>query len=82
MAWKGKNDGHAHDDRSKHFIVNVEVVVREAAALMRQDPVVGVLGRILGEADPEGGPLFHALENEIDSIGALLASCGATQGST
>jgi len=35
--------------------------------------VVGVLGRILGHADPEGGPLFHALENEIDSVGALLA---------
>src|SRR5271166_3017498 len=40
---------------------------------MRQDPVVGVPGRILWEADPEGGPLFHALENEIDSVGALLA---------
>ena len=40
---------------------------------MRQDPVVGVFGRILRHADPEGRPLFHALENEIDSIGALLA---------
>ena len=47
--------------------------MREAAALRRQDPVVGVLGRILGHADPEGGPLFHALENEINSVGALLA---------
>jgi hypothetical protein len=36
--------------------------VREAAALRCQDPVVGVLGRILRHADPEGGPLFHALE--------------------
>ena len=33
--------------------------MREAAALRRQDPVIG--------------PLFHALENEIDSVGALLA---------
>ena len=32
--------GHAHHHRSKHFIVNVEVVVGEAAALVRQDPVV------------------------------------------
>ena len=47
--------------------------MREAAALMRQDPVVGVFCRILRHADPEGRSLFHALENEIDSIGALLA---------
>jgi hypothetical protein len=47
--------------------------VREAAALRCQDPVVGVLGRILRHADPEGGPLFHALENEINSVGVLLA---------
>ena len=40
---------------------------------MRQDPVVGILGRILRQADAEAGPLFHALENEIDSVGALLA---------
>jgi hypothetical protein len=40
---------------------------------MRQDPVVRVLGRILRHADAEGGPLFHALENEIDSAGVLLA---------
>src|SRR5262249_48286829 len=40
---------------------------------MRQDPVVGVFGRILRHADPEARSLFHALENEIDSIGALLA---------
>jgi hypothetical protein len=47
--------------------------VREAAALMRQDAVVGVSCRILRHADAEGRSLFHALENEIDSIGALLA---------
>src|ERR1700730_11829519 len=56
-----------------HFIVNGKGIVREAATLRCQDSVVGVLGRILGHADPEGGPLFHALENEIDSVGALLA---------
>ena len=55
------------------MIVNVELVVREAAALMRKDPVVGVFCRIVRHADAEGWPLFHALENEIDSIGALLA---------
>ena len=47
--------------------------MREAAALMRQYPMVGVLGRIFRHAYPEGGPLFHALENEIDSVGAILA---------
>src|SRR6201993_218905 len=40
---------------------------------MRQDPVGGVFCRILRHADPEARSLFHALENEIDSIGALLA---------
>jgi hypothetical protein len=30
---EGQEGGHAHHDRSKHFIVNVEVVVGEAAAL-------------------------------------------------
>ena len=39
---------------------------------MGQDPVVGILGRIFRHADAEGGPLFHALENEIDSVGASL----------
>src|SRR5262249_27292692 len=42
-------------------------------ALMRQDPVVGVFGRILRHTDPEGRPLIHALKNEIDSKGAFLA---------
>lgn len=70
---EGQEGGHSHHDRSKHFIVNVEVVVREAAALRRQDAVVGVFGRILRHADPEGRPLFHALEKEIDAMGPLLA---------
>ena len=35
--------------------------------------MVGVFGRILRHADPEGGPWFHALENEIDAMGPLLA---------
>ena len=39
----------------------------------RQDPVVGVFGRVLRHADPEGGPGFHALENEVDAVGTLLA---------
>jgi hypothetical protein len=34
--------------------------------------VVRVLCRILRHTDAEGGPLFHALENEIDSVGVLL----------
>jgi hypothetical protein len=60
LEWQ--EGSHPHHDRSKYLIVNVEIVVREAAALMRQDPVVGVFCRILRHADPEGRPLFHALE--------------------
>ena len=45
MVWKGKEAGHAHDHGAENFVADVEVVVREAAALVRQDAVVGILGR-------------------------------------
>ena len=50
----------------------VEVVVREAAPLVGQDAIVGVLGRVLGHSDAEGRPLFHALEDEVDAVGVPL----------
>ncbi len=68
---EGKEGGHAHDDRPQHLVPDVEVVMGETAALMRQDAVVGVLRREFGDADAEGAALFHALEDEVDAIGIL-----------
>ena len=76
---KGKEAGHADDDRPQDLVPDVEVVVGEAAPLVRQDAVVGVLGGILRYADAEGAALFHALEDEVDAVGPTLlqaAQCG------
>ena len=65
-----KETSHPDDNRSQHLIPDVEVVVRQAAALVRQDAVVGVLGGVLGNGDTEGAALLHALEDEVGA--ALL----------
>jgi hypothetical protein len=49
----------------KTLIPNIEVVVREAAALRRQDPVIRVLRRILRDRTPKRRSLLHALEDEV-----------------
>ena len=72
MVWKGKNEATTHDHRAESFVADVEVVVGEAAALARQDAVVGVLGGIFRHADAKGRPLLHALEDEIDAVGVLV----------
>jgi hypothetical protein len=41
-----KETGDTDDDRSQNLIANVEVVMRKAAALVREDAIVGVLGGI------------------------------------
>jgi hypothetical protein len=48
----------------------------DAAALVRDDAVVRVLGRVLRQADSEGR-LLHALEDEVDAVG--IALCHAAQ---
>jgi hypothetical protein len=50
---EGKERRRPHDDRPQDLVANVKVVVSEAAPLVRQDAMVGVLGRILGQADRE-----------------------------
>ena len=42
--------GHAPEDGPQNFIVDVEVVMRETAPLVRQNAIVGVLGGIFGRA--------------------------------
>src|SRR5262244_2779743 len=56
---------------AEDLIANVEVVVRKAAALVRQDPVIWVFGRVFRHGDAKRGALLHALEDEIDAVGAL-----------
>ena len=68
---EGKERGHTHHHRAQRWVANVEVVVREAAALRREDPVIGVLGRILPDAAPERWPLLHTLEDEIHPVVAV-----------
>src|SRR5260370_36524185 len=69
---KGKETSHAYDDGSQECIPDIEVVVGEAASLVRQNAMVRIFRRKLGNADAEGSPLFHALEDEVDAVGILL----------
>ena len=45
--------------------------MREAAALRRQNAVVGVGAGKLWHADAEAAALLHALEDEVDSVGVF-----------
>lgn len=60
---------HPHDHGAENLVADIEVVVREAAPLRRQDAVIGVLCRELRHGDAERRPLLHALENEVDAVG-------------
>lgn len=51
---KGEGGCHPHDGGPQHFIANVVVVVREAAPLVRQNAMVGILRGTLRQADGEG----------------------------
>src|SRR4029077_14506311 len=51
--------GHPHYHRAQCFVANIEILVREAAALGGEDPVMR--GGIFRYADPEGRPLLYAL---------------------
>ena len=42
---EGEERGHAHHHGAEHLIADVEVVVREAAALVGENAVMRVLGR-------------------------------------
>ena len=63
--------GHPHHHRAEDFIAKIEIVVREAAALAGEDPVMRILGGVFGDADAKARPLLHALEDEVDAVGAF-----------
>ncbi len=67
-----KEARHANNDRPERFVPDVEVVMRKAAALLRQNAVVGVFCGELRQADAEGLTLFHAPEDEVDAKGLVL----------
>ena len=75
---EGEKSGNAEDDRPEDFIPNVEIIVGEATALVRQDAVVGILGGIFGDGNAEGAALFPTRENEINAEGVGLFQ--STQG--
>src|SRR5262245_59459736 len=64
--------GHTDDNRPQDLVPDIEVVMGEAAPLVRQNSVVGVLRGILRYRDPKSPSLFHALENEVDAINTTL----------
>src|SRR6201982_1323267 len=43
---KREERGHPHHHWAEHLIADIKVVVRETAALRRQDPVIGILGGV------------------------------------
>src|SRR3974377_276966 len=53
---EGKERRYQQDHRPEHLVADVEVVVREAAALMREDAVMRVLARIFRQADAVSRP--------------------------
>src|SRR5215831_21405070 len=69
---EGKEAGHANDDRPQNLVTDVAVVMGKAAALVREDAVVGILGGILRDGDAEGATLFHAFEDEVDTVSPTL----------
>jgi len=66
---EGEERADAHHDGAERLIANVEVVVREAAALVSDDAVIGILGGIFRRRDAEGRSQFHAFENKIHAVG-------------
>src|SRR5437016_3332602 len=51
---EGEKRADAQDHGAEHFIADVEVVV-------------GIVGRVLGQAGMESGARFHAFEDEVDA---------------
>ena len=56
------------DHRTQDFVADVKVIMGEAAALWRQDPMVGILGGELRHCGTKSRPLFHAFKDEINPI--------------
>ncbi|MHB1530482.1 MAG: DUF5372 family protein [Acidiferrobacteraceae bacterium] len=69
-----KEAGHAHDDGTEYFVTDVKVVMREAAALVRQDAVVGVRSGILRHADAEGAARAPCSCNSTKNVQASIAA--------
>ena len=69
---EGEETGHADGDGSQNLVADVEVVMRKAAPLVREDAMVGILGGVLGHGDAERPSLFHALEHEVDTVSIPL----------
>src|SRR6266550_4359211 len=76
-----KERGDPHHHRAQGFVAEVEVVVREAAALAGEDAVIWILGGVFGDADAKARPLLHALEDEVDAVG-VVPGHGRCQGRT
>ncbi len=65
---EGEKRSDSQHYRAKDFIADVEVVVGEAAAVLVQDAVIGIVGGKFGQDGAKGLALFHALEDEVDTM--------------
>src|SRR5208283_1091915 len=66
---------HAHRQGADDGIADVEVIVQVAGRASPDDPVVGVLGRVLGHLGAEGAAHFHTREDEVDPVLTRLPRC-------
>src|SRR5437588_9656761 len=64
---EGEKRADAQDHGAEHFIADVEVVVGIGRPVPFEDAVVGIVGRVLGQAGMESGARFHGFENEVDA---------------
>src|SRR5215467_5043367 len=68
--WSGTGRTSPRTSRwAEDLIVNVEIVVSEAAARPGDDAVIGILSGIFRHRDAEGRSQFHAFEDEIHAVG-------------
>ena len=68
---EGEERRHPQHHRSERLVADVEIVVGEAAALRRQNTMIGILGGIARHGDAEGRALLHAPEDEIDAVAVV-----------
>src|SRR5439155_21922490 len=68
---KRKIGPHAHCQGPQYFVPDVEIQMGVQLPVATDNPVVRIIGRILGWKRLETRPLLHAFEDEVDSVPVL-----------
>src|SRR5262247_1063943 len=69
---KGQKGGYPHHHRSQQLVSDIEVVVGKADSFLAHNSVVGVCSWKLGLVGAKASTVFHALEDEIDTVKLFL----------